>query len=69
MRKVILQEFLSVDSFAAGPKDSTEFVPAATRGDKSFQKEQDKLVDSVDAILLGRVTYEMFAKYFPNVTK
>ena len=69
MRKVILQEFVSLDSLAAGPNDSVDFVPAATKGDKSFGKEQMKLMASVDTILLGRVTYEMFASHFPNVTK
>jgi dihydrofolate reductase len=69
MRKVILQEFISLDSLAAGPNDSVDFVPASTPGDKSFGKEQVKLLNSVDTILLGRVTYQMFAGYWPKVTK
>lgn len=69
MRKVILQEFLTLDGLAAGPNDSTDFVPAATEGDKSFGEEQEKLMNSIDTILLGRVTYQMFAGYWPNVTK
>lgn len=69
MRKVILQEFISLDSLGAGPDDGTDFVPASTQGDKSFGREQVKLMDSVDTILLGRVTYEMFAGYWPSVTK
>ena len=69
MRKVILQEFLSLNSLAAGPNESTDFVAASTQGDKSFGQEQVKLMDSVDAILLGRVTYEMFAGYWPMITK
>ena len=31
MRKVILQEFVSVDGLAAGPDDSVDFVPKATQ--------------------------------------
>jgi dihydrofolate reductase len=69
MRKVILQEFISLDSLAAGPNDSVDFVPAATQGDKRFGKEQMKLMDGVDTILLGRVTYEMFAGYWPKIKK
>ena len=69
MRKVILQEFISLDSLAAGPKDSVDFVPAATQGDDSFGREQTKLLNAIDTILLGRVTYEMFAAHWPNVTK
>lgn len=69
MRKVILQEFISLDSLAAGPNESVAFVPAATQGDKSFGEEQVKLLNTVDTILLGRVTYQMFAGYWPKVTK
>jgi dihydrofolate reductase len=69
MRKVILQEFLTLDGLAAGPNDSVDYVPASTKGDKSFGEEQVKLMDSIDTILLGRVTYQMFAGYWPNVTK
>lgn len=69
MRKVILQEFISLDSLAAGPNDSVDFVPASTQGDKSFGREQLKLMNSVDRILLGRKTYEMFSGHWPKITK
>lgn len=69
MRKVILQEFISLDSLAAGPNDSVDYVPASTQGDKSFGEEQVKLMNSVDTILLGRVTYQMFAGHWPKITK
>jgi dihydrofolate reductase len=66
MRKLILQEFLTLEGFAAGPGNSVDFVPAATKDDRSFGLEQLALMDEVDTILLGRVTYEMFAGYWPN---
>ena len=69
MRKVILQEFLTLDGLAAGPNDNVDYVPAATEGDKSFGQEQLNLMDSIDTILLGRVTYQMFAGYWPNIRK
>ena len=69
MRRVILQEFVTLDGLAAGPKDSVEYVPASMKGDESFGREQIKLMDSIDTILLGRVTYEMFAGHWPKVTK
>lgn len=56
MRKVILQEFISLDGLAAGPKDNVDLVPASTQGDKRFGQQQVKLMNSVDTILLGRVT-------------
>ena len=68
MRKVILQEFVSIDGLASGPNGSVDFVPAANSGDKGFGERQIAFMDSVDAILLGRVTYEMFAGYWPNAT-
>jgi dihydrofolate reductase len=68
MRKVILQEFVSLDGLASGPNDSTDFVPASVAGDQNFGRRQMKFLDSIDAILLGRVTYEMFAAYWPKVT-
>lgn len=69
MRNVILQEFVSLDGLAAGPNDSVDFIPAATRGDRSFGQQQFSLIDSIDTILLGRVTYRMFAEYWPKVTE
>jgi dihydrofolate reductase len=69
MRKIILQEFISLDSLAAGPNDSVDFVPASTEGDNSFGQEQMKLMHKVDTILLGRVTYQMFASYWPKIKK
>lgn len=67
MRSVILQEFVSIDGMAAGPDDSVDFIPAATEGDQSFGRNQLDLMDTIDAILLGRVTYEMFVTYWPEV--
>ena len=69
MRKVVLQEFVSLDGMAAGPNDTVDFIPASTQADASFGREQSALMDTVDTLLLGRVTYEMFAGYWPNVTE
>src|SRR5918999_204567 len=66
---VILQESVSLDGLAAGPADSVDFVPAATADDHSFGERQLGFIDSIDVILLGRVTYSMFAKYWPKVTE
>jgi dihydrofolate reductase len=68
MRKIIFQPFMSLDGYGAGRGDSTDFVPASTRGDQSFGKRQLEFMDSIDTMLLGRVTYEMFAGYWPDVT-
>ena len=69
MRRVVLQEFVSLDGLAAGDNDSVAFIPASTQGDQSFGREQLALMDAIDAILFGAVTYRMFAGFWPNVTE
>lgn len=69
MRKVILQEFVTLDGLVADADAGVDFVPASTRGDQSFGREQLALMDAIDTILLGRVTYTMFADYWPNPTE
>jgi dihydrofolate reductase len=66
MRKLIIEEFLTLEGFAAGPGNSVDFIPAATKDDRRFGREQLALMEDVDTILLGRVTYGMFAGYWPN---
>jgi dihydrofolate reductase len=68
MRKVILQEFVSLDGLAAGPNNSVDFIPASTQGDSTFGDEQLALMNRTDTLLLGRITYGMFAGFWPNVT-
>jgi dihydrofolate reductase len=68
MRNLILQEFVSVDGMAAGPDGSTDFIPASSRGDQSLERRQERFLDCIDTILLGRKTYEMFVEYWPKVT-
>jgi dihydrofolate reductase len=68
MRNLILQEFVSVDGMAAGRDGSTDFIPASSRGDQSLERRQESFLDSIDTILLGRKTYEMFVEYWPKVT-
>ena len=69
MRKLILQEFVSLDGLAAGTNDAVDFVPQATKDDSSFGSEQLELMNAIDTILLGRVTYQLFAGYWPKVTE
>lgn len=67
MRNLILQEFVSVDGMAAALNGSVDFIPSTNTGDQSLMRRQIGFIDSIDAILLGRKTYEMFVKYWPNV--
>lgn len=68
MRKLVVQEFVTLNGLAAGPHGSVDFVPASTQGDQAFGREQVAFIDTIDTILLGRVTYGMLAGYWPHVT-
>lgn len=65
MRKIILQEWVSLDGFAAGPNDEIDFFIAP---ELAVDSDDDLLqfMDSIDTILLGGVTYQLFAEYWPT---
>lgn len=69
VRKLVLQEFVSIDGLVSGPNSDVGFIPASTQGDLGFGLQQVALMDTTDTLLLGRVTYEMFAGFWPNVTE
>jgi dihydrofolate reductase len=69
MRKVILQEIVSLDGYAAGPNGDVNYIPESTRGDQRWGAEQTALMDRVDTLLLGRVTYDFFSQFWPAVTQ
>ena len=69
MRKLVLQEFVSLDGLATGPNNSVDFIPASTQGDLTFGREQLDLMSRIDTMLLGRMTYQMFSGFWPNVTE
>lgn len=62
MRKLIVTEFLTLDGVY---EDSTPWQRGCNPDDGQFK--YDELFQS-DALLLGRVTYEGFAKYWPTAT-
>jgi dihydrofolate reductase len=68
MRRLIVQEFVSLDGLAAGPEGGVEFIPAATSGDALLAENQMRFIDTIDTIVLGRTTYQMFAGYWPTAT-
>jgi dihydrofolate reductase len=68
MRRLIVQEFLTLDGRSAGPNGEIDFIPAATEGDSRLGERQLRFMDTIDTIVLGRATYEMFANYWPTAT-
>jgi len=72
MRKVVVQQFVTLDGFAAGPNGELDFVTESgadadpTSG--PFVEKQLAFIESLDTILLGAVTYRGFAEYWPEQT-
>ena len=67
MRKLILEEWLSLDGFAVDKDGNLDFFPAS-ESDKLSDRDQLKFLDSIDTILLGRKTYELFVDFWPTAT-
>lgn len=65
MRKLIFQEFLSLDGYAADKDHSTKFFESP---EFSEQSDEDLLAEMhmFDTILLGAKTYKMFVDFWPE---
>jgi dihydrofolate reductase len=65
MRKVLVQELMTLDGFVAGPNDELDFFESA--GDFSeVDRANLKQLEGVDSVLLGAATYRMFVDYWPT---
>jgi dihydrofolate reductase len=78
MRKIIVQEFITLDGVMqapGGPDEDTSSgfqyggwtAPYFAEADKEAERFMAKVMASVD-LLLGRKTFEMFAEYWPKHT-
>jgi dihydrofolate reductase len=67
MRKLILEEWLSLDGYAADKDGKLDFFPESAT-DQYSDRDQLKFLDTVDTILLGRKTYELFVSFWPTAT-
>ena len=67
MRRLILQEWLSLDGFIADENGKLDFF---TTSELNKYSDDDilRFMDNIDTILLGRVTYELFADFWPTAT-
>jgi dihydrofolate reductase len=65
MRRLILQEWVSLDGYAVDGGGSLDVFPASET-DRYSDRDQLAFLDSVDTILLGRKTYELFVDYWPT---
>jgi dihydrofolate reductase len=65
MRKLIVEEWISLDGYAADRNGTTDFFPA-TEENRYSDEDQLKFLDNIDTILLGRKTYELFVDFWPT---
>jgi dihydrofolate reductase len=64
MRKLFFQMMVSLDGYVEGPHHELDWHVV----DEDFSGYVTEMLDSIDAILLGRVTYELFAAHWPTAT-
>ena len=67
MRRVIVSNVMSLDGFVSGPNGELDwFVYAGFVKGTEFGEYARTVISSVDAVLLGRLTYEEFSSYWPT---
>ncbi|WP_316815246.1 dihydrofolate reductase family protein [Pedobacter nyackensis] len=68
MRRVIVQEWITIDGFAAGENDELDFMPNqfSSTSKNSIENHQLQFIQTIDTMLLGLKTYRMFEAYWPN---
>ncbi|MFF2277036.1 dihydrofolate reductase family protein [Agromyces sp. NPDC058126] len=72
MGRLIVEQVVTADGYAADPEGGIDFFEALVRPDEHGvvdfnDAEQLDYVSQADAILFGATTYRMFADYWPGV--
>ncbi len=69
MRKVILEEWISLDGHVADKNGQLDFFTNLTpEQNKYSDSDQLQFLETIDTILLGRKTYELFLDFWPGAT-
>jgi dihydrofolate reductase len=63
-RRLIFQEYVTLDGFAAGVGDELDFFDTVAPEDD----DNLELLERVDTMVLGARTYRLFADYWPTAT-
>lgn len=69
MRKLILEEWVSLDGFVADKEGKLDFFTSLTPEQNTYSdQDQLRFMETIDTILLGRKTYELFVEFWPGAT-
>ena len=69
MRKLILEEWVSLDGHVTDKDGQLDFFTSLTPEQNKYSDlDQLKFLETVDTILLGRKTYELFVDFWPTAT-
>lgn len=69
MRKLIVEEWVSLDGYVTDKNGELDFFTNITPEKNTYSDaDQLKFMETVDTILLGRKTYELFVDFWPNAT-
>jgi dihydrofolate reductase len=66
MRKLFWQMNVTLDGFMEGPNRELDYTAGFV--DQDFDRYATNMLKSIDAILLGRRTYQLFAGYWPTAS-
>ena len=69
MRKLILEEWVSLDGYVTDKNGQLDFFTNLTPEQNTYSDhDQLKFMETIDTILLGRKTYELFVEFWPGAT-
>src|SRR6185436_17600212 len=67
MRKLIVEEWISLDGYVTDKDGNLDFFTSLTPEQNTYSDaDQLKFLERVDTILLGRKTYELFVDFWPT---
>ncbi len=66
MGKLVVQQFVSTDGFAANDQNEFDLFDNVEGDSREFDQTNLEWLESVGAIILGASTYRMFSSYWPT---
>ncbi|HEX2630394.1 MAG TPA: dihydrofolate reductase family protein [Chitinophagaceae bacterium] len=69
MRKLIVEEWVSLDGYVSDKNGQLDFFTNLSAEENKYSDaDQLKFMETIDTILLGRKTYELFVDFWPDAT-